>query len=158
MRNRGFTLIELMIAIAIIGILAGIAYPSYQSYLLRAKRSDGVVALNALQQAQERFRGSCRSYATKLSSVATVCDRTLNIYSIKDAGANGSFEVLSPDGNYKAIITSADTQGYVLTATALGAQANDTECKYLILTVNNANPHGVKTSKDSSGTLSTGCW
>src|SRR5210317_2023145 len=68
MKTAGFTLIEMMIAVAIIGILAAIAYPSYQNSILKSRRSDGIATALAVQVAQERFRGSCRFYAQTIGA------------------------------------------------------------------------------------------
>lgn len=53
-QHSGFTLIELMIVVAIIGILAGIAYPSYLEYVARSRRADAMSSLHELAQAMER--------------------------------------------------------------------------------------------------------
>lgn len=60
--NNGFSLIELMIVVAIIAILAAIAIPAYDNYIRNAQRSDAMSALLDLQMAQERFRMSNPSY------------------------------------------------------------------------------------------------
>jgi type IV pilus assembly protein PilE len=60
--SRGFTLVETLIAVAIAGILSGIAYPSFESQVLRARRSDAMAALMQTQLAQERHRADHRSY------------------------------------------------------------------------------------------------
>ena len=61
----GFTLIELMITVAIVGILAAIAYPSYTEYVIRSKRADGKAVLLQLQLAQEKWRANHTTYASK---------------------------------------------------------------------------------------------
>jgi len=70
MKNeKGFTLIELMIVIAIIGILAAVAIPSYQNYTKRAKASEAKVMLDAIRTHQESFRAENNRYSKTLTKV-----------------------------------------------------------------------------------------
>ena len=62
-RFSGFTLIELMIAVVIVGILAAVAYPSYQDYILKARRTEGKNALLKAAQQQERYFTDNNHYA-----------------------------------------------------------------------------------------------
>ncbi|MBX9715055.1 MAG: prepilin-type N-terminal cleavage/methylation domain-containing protein, partial [Burkholderiaceae bacterium] len=55
-RAAGFTLIELMICVAVVGVLSSIAYPAFSSTLATTRRSDALVALMKVQLRQERFR------------------------------------------------------------------------------------------------------
>ena len=64
--QTGFTLVELIIVVAIISILASIAIPAYNGYVETSKRSDAQASLMALAIAQEKFRASCPSYATEI--------------------------------------------------------------------------------------------
>ena len=61
--NRGITLIELLIVMIIVGILAAIAIPSYNSYMQRARRADAKTALEQVRAAQEMWRAERGSYA-----------------------------------------------------------------------------------------------
>lgn len=108
---HGFTLIELMIAVAIVAILSAIAVPSYRSYILKAQRTDGKEALLRVQSRQENWRNNNVSYTSSLSN--------LNL-------SNKSAE-----GYYTIAITSSSSTGYVATATRTG----DGSCNTLTLTV-----------------------
>ena len=68
MKRNGFTLIEVMIVVAIVGILAAIAYPSYQEYVLRTGRADGMAKLMEIMQAQERFYSQNQTYTANLGA------------------------------------------------------------------------------------------
>ena len=142
MRQSGFTLIELMIVVAIVGILAAISYPSYQSYVERTGRSDGIAKLSEVMQAQERFYSQNQTYTPNLGLGGLAYD----------VAANAA--VPSSEGRYNisaAPCGAGIASCVVLTATPIGQQANDTRCGNLGL-----NSLGVKTV---TGTLTTqDCW
>lgn len=134
---RGFTLIEMMIAVAVLAILGAIAYPSFIEQIRKSRRSDGIAALNQAMQAQERYRSNNPAYA------AAITDLT---------GAVATSE----KGYYTIAVKSGSTSatGYELTATATGAQASDAKCTSLSVVMAGGN-----ISYNSAGTgTSALCW
>ncbi|WP_305073697.1 type IV pilin protein [Propionivibrio sp.] len=68
-KRAGFTLIELMVAVAVIGILAAIAFPSYQDYIRRSKRAAAKAVLSDLANRQQAYLNDKRAYATSLGAL-----------------------------------------------------------------------------------------
>ena len=113
MNEKGFSLIELMIVIAIIGILASISYPSYRDYIMRARRTDGKVALLDTAQRIERYYSENNTYIGASNSLNLPQTSGEGFYSVDVAVPNP--------------LTGT---GYLLTATPQNGQAsNDTECQ-----------------------------
>ncbi|MBO2693025.1 type IV pilin protein [Shewanella algae] len=128
-KAAGFTLIEAMITVVIIGILAAIAYPSYVQYIAKSTRAEAHAALMRLANLQEQYYLDNRTYATDMTKL----------------GLNAS-PFITENGHYS--IASTGTGSFTLTATAQGVQASrDSKCKTLTLT-----DAGVK------GGASAECW
>ena len=69
MRIKGFTLIELMIVVAIVGILAGVGYPSYTQYITDSRRTEAMTLLLSAMQREERFFTKELEYTTSMRSL-----------------------------------------------------------------------------------------
>ncbi len=112
---RGFTLIELMIVIVVIAILAAIAIPNYQDYLVRSRRTAAEAAMQDVAGLQERYRLDNRAYASTLAQLGYVVPPEV-------------------DDHYDlAIVVVAP--GYSIRATPTGGQlSSDTQCGTLTLT------------------------
>ena len=146
--NKGFTLIEMMIVVAILGIVSAIAIPSYSEYVKKGKRADAKVELMRIAQLQESYFVQNLSYAKDLTTGAgglglgaTVKSEqeeyTMTISSVLPAGCTG--------------LSGANAcNGYTITATANGAQASD-KCGNFSLTSTGA--------RGTTGTETTArCW
>ena len=138
-REKGVTLIELMIVVVIIGILATIAYPSYTRYVLRSHRTAAKTALLDMASRQERLFTTINTYTATLATLGY------------PAGAS----VPVPDATnhyYDLSITAANGTSYSIQAAPAGAQSNDTECG--TFTLDNLGNQGT-----SGGTgLAQNCW
>ena len=102
-RARGFSLIELMTVLVIIGVLAAIAYPAYQDYVRRANRSTAQAFMMTIASRQEQYLLTNRSYASTAAALNLTAPSETN-------------------GRYTFSITLPTTTSYTITATAVGNQ------------------------------------
>jgi type IV pilus assembly protein PilE len=106
----GFTLIELMIVVAIVVVLAMIALPAYTEQIRKSRRADAITRIAQVQQAQERWRSNNATYGTLVQIGVP-------------ASVGG--------GHYTLSVADITAAGYRVVAQATGAQAGDTACVFL---------------------------
>ncbi len=109
---RGFTLVEVLIVVVIIGVLMAIAIPSYQQYVLRTYRSDAEANLQAFAQAMERYYLNENSYEDAIEGT------TYPDQSPVEGTAQYDLTVVTDAATTGAVL---DGQGYLITATPSGA-------------------------------------
>ena len=136
--QKGFSLIELMIVVAIIGIIAGIAYPSYMESVRKSNRADAKASLNDVAQRLQRCFTTYNAYNNANCAVAT--------------SLSGSGSIASGEGMYTITANTLNATAYELWATPVTGttQAADTKCGRLELFNT-----GVR---DASGSLGADCW
>lgn len=132
--GRGFTLIELVVTIAILGILVAIAYPAYQEQIRKSRRPEGQGALVELANVQQQYFSDNFTFTSTLSDLGYTSATTLG-------------------GHYTLSVPVASASVFTVRAAPIGAQALDTHCAQMDLTNT-----GQKTSKDSGSTATTDCW
>ena len=115
----GFTLVELIVVIAIVAVLVAIATPAYYSYVMKSRRADAKVALSEISQRMEGFYADNNKYATTFDQLK------LNNAGFVKKGATYQ----SKDGWYQlSVEVDSSGQKYTLKATPQGAQAGDGRC------------------------------
>jgi type IV pilus assembly protein PilE len=138
-RARGFTLIEVMITMAILAILAAVAVPAYFDSVRKSRRADAITALSAIAQKQENWRSNNPTYTTDLSTAG------LNVPN--PSSGYYTLAVTIPAGASSAVAFSA-------TATRAGSQISDAACGNLTL----AASAGQFTYSSTGAQPSSRCW
>lgn len=140
--RSGFTLLEMMIAVVVLGILAAIALPSFLDQMRKGRRSDAFELATRVMQAQERYRTSNSTFA-----------------STADALSSYGVTATSSAGHYGLAISEATGIGYTFTITPVagGKQAADTKCaEFKIVQLRGGM---TRTATDSGGVnTSSVCW
>jgi type IV pilus assembly protein PilE len=138
--TQGITVVELAVVMAIVAILAAVAWPAYMDSVRKGRRSDAMAALAQAMQAQERFRSNATQYAAALTA--------LNLPSG------------SPKGYYALVVDAADASGYRLTATVVSGQpqAQDTLCQVFIAEMNGGQVAYRSQSSSGANPAPDPCW
>lgn len=139
-RTKGFTLIELMITLVVIGILAGIAYPSYEGYMRRSHRSEAAQLLAGIANREAQYLLDSRMYTNVIGATG------LNVNTERWTCTPTAAPTTCSTGRYDVSVTvdnAATPPTFLATATAKGKQVQDGN-----LTINQA---GAKARQVSGG-------
>ena len=109
-KSQGFTVVELVIAIAIIGILAAIAIPSYQEHLKKGRRADAQQFISQVAQKQQQYLMDARTYAGTLNE--------LGMDTAIPSGVSKFYDVT-------VAVVAGPPQGFTVTAATKGGTAQD---------------------------------
>jgi prepilin-type N-terminal cleavage/methylation domain-containing protein len=136
MRKSGFTLIELMIVVAIIGFLALIAIPSYKKFLAKAKRTEAYMNLSALATAEKIYHAEHGSYTTDIQALGWKPEGAIQ-YTYGFGGAEGKNYVAGRlnAGANELVGARADKDGFV--AVAAGDIDGDGQADVISIDQNN---------------------
>jgi type IV pilus assembly protein PilE len=113
MGKKGFTLMELMMVVVIIGLLAAIAIPLYNGYVTRTRRADAITALQSVALAEEKARAESGSYVSEATLIGT--------YGLKPATGNN----YTVSQYYNIVITNVSASTFTAYASPIGDQASD---------------------------------
>lgn len=136
--SKGFTLLELMIVVVVVAILAAIAIPNYQSYMVRTRRATAAVCLLEIAQSMERF------YTVNLNYKK---DKNGNAFALQSSSCQTDL------AGYYVFNANPDTRAYTLSAAPQGAQASKDPAACGTLTLNQTGKKGAGSGADVST-----CW
>jgi len=128
-KQTGFTLMELMIVVAIVGIISAVAYPAYTQFIVKSKRTAGSSMLLQIADSQQQFFMDNKQFATKFSSLG---------YASDDMMINDEGQIVSASDSkrtYKIALSGAAATAYTVEAVPqLGQASKDSHCGTITLT------------------------
>jgi type IV pilus assembly protein PilE len=144
----GFTLIELMAIVVVIGILAVVALPGFLDSIRKGRRAEAVAALTQVQQAQERWRANNGSYADNDKLTPAPADGGLGI------------SATTTSGYYGLALSDVSASGYTVTATAKSGspQASDSACQKLVMRLAGGNIFYSSMDAGNAESTAKRCW
>lgn len=148
-RLTGFSLVELMVAVAIVGILAAVAYPMYTSFVQRSRRADAIAALTAIVQAQERYRSNRSAYASSFDEL----NRDVKEVDPAKIAPYYSFTLVGV-GEPASFVSGYEAQA---SAKSDGPQAKDSDCATLSMHFETATLSYLATDKTGADSKRL-CW
>lgn len=137
MKRRGFSLIEVLTVLAIVSVMATLAFPGFRDQVLKGRRAEAREALHTMQLAQERFRSRAPRYATRLDELEQP-ETTRN-------------------GLYRLRVAQADATRFRIEAVAQGSQSADRRCRVLALQLESGAIRAFGLD-DRGAEQSDGCW
>ena len=142
-KQLGFTLIELMIVVAVVAILAGIAINSYRNQIRKSKRAEAKQILADYAMREEKWRATHATYTNQIADI--------NAAATAPSG-NYNFAFSFPtSGNCAGGQAKGSANSFIITATKAGSQADDTGCATFVFT----NDCGTITKTSTGGDV---CW
>ncbi len=120
MKQRGFGLVELCVALVVTALLAMVALPTFRAQQLRSHRAEAAITLQRLQLAQEQYRERYGRYAEAIDQLP------------------GNLSGQSGSGLYRIALLTSGPDSYQVTASAQGDQARDSDCTVVRLRVEGA--------------------
>ena len=135
----GLSLIEMLVATAVSGVLASVAYPTYAGVVQKLRRSEALVTLMQVQQAEERFRSAANRY-----------------------GVLDELRLTVPVGHHYALTIGAPTaDGYEATVVATGAQTHDRHCRVMKVSIDGGawtTASGPTAATENDALANRRCW
>jgi type IV pilus assembly protein PilE len=151
--QRGFTLIELMVVVAIVAILAAVAIPSYRNHVIRTNRAGAESFMTQIANKEEQIILDMRSYQGVANNAA---------FALQPASGGINLAVpVNVSSNYTLTVTATNVAGaaptYLITATPIDPPQNDTMCQ--VLTLTNTGVKGVASNGSTAPTANAQvCW
>jgi type IV pilus assembly protein PilE len=150
----GFSLIELVVTMLIVGTLAAIAVPAYSNYVRQSRRTDAKSALLDLASLEERYLSLNNAYTNLAAPLGYAASGSTAVLTAQAVGSGYYTMQVNTVAGTSLVPTPAAVAYFSATATAVGDQLKDTTCYQFTV-----DSKGARTSVNSAGTDSTAsCW